>query len=551
MDGDLPLVTETPGGLSLKYHDAWLYSSRDPRALPEKSALSFFPPERSLVIVFSPLLGYGLDILLSRLPPGSSLLCLEAEESLYRLALERIPESLRNDPRFYLAYAQSAADLSGFLPRLGAFRRALALSLSGGYRLHQKTYDGIFSCLEREIGLCWRNRATLAKLGRLWVRNLISNLSCLPRTKSMEDLDDAVADRAVLVAGAGPSLERAYAWLARWREAVFILAVDTALPALRAAGIRPDAVLCLEGQVHNLGDFIGSSDSRIPLIADLSSHPVSFRGLGGPVYPIASRFADCALLARLELRGILPYSLPPLGSVGVAALSLALRRWGGRNPILVSGLDFAFPKGKVHARGAPSHSAYLRSRARLSSDGLFTAAFRSGTRPIDARVSMYSDPVLSGYADIARAELSEFPASVFDARGFGIDLGLEAFSLESGLPPPEPLSQLAQARNGRAAAVKSGEASCFSDDGQLSAFALDELGRVRELRALLSGDAAMDSGRLETLLAECDYLCLHFPDRPEKPLTDKSYLRRLSVEADSAIARWAALAARLSQARIE
>jgi hypothetical protein len=540
MESDLPLVVDTPGGASLTFKGLWLYSSKEPCALPERSALSFSPPERSLVLVFSPLLGYGLDILMSRLSPGSALLCVEAEPQLYRLAQERIPESLRRDPRVFTALARSPADLAAFLPRLGEFRRVLPLSLSGGYRLHQGSYQAILAALERQIGNLWRNRATLSKLGRLWVRNLIANLSALPRTRAWEELDESVSTKPILVAGAGPSLERIYPWLSRMRSSVFVLAVDTALPALRTAGIRPDAVLCLEGQVYNLRDFIGSSDSGIPLIADLSAQPVSFRGMGGPVYCLASRFADCALLDRLGDSGFLPVSLPPLGSVGVAALSLALRRWGTRSEILVSGLDFAYERGKVHARGAPSHSDYLRTRSRLAADPLLEAAFRAGVRPLGLDGRMVTDPVLWAYAEIAKDELREFPSRVGDLRSYGIDLGIEALGVDAietirSAPPPE-------SSDIPAPPPSAAHQPLWRDTRRLAAFARQELDRSRELRSMLAGETRMDRRRFGTLLSECDYLSLHFPDQPARPQLDESFLKRLSVEADSSMRRWESLA---------
>jgi hypothetical protein len=72
----------------------------------------------------------------------------------------------------------------------------------------------------------------------------------------------------------------------------------------------------------------------------------------------------------------------------------------------------------------------------------------------------------------------------------------------------------------------------------LVGFVEGEVGRLRELRGLLSGEAAADDGRLSVLIDECDYLWAHFPDyaagrRPA--LSDISFLKRLRTEIDPMI----------------
>ncbi len=560
-----PEFVQTPGGLSLRYRDSWLYSARDPRALPQRSALSFALPQRSLVLVLSPLLGYGLDILLERLPPDCGILCVEADRGLFDFSHELIAPAIRSDPRFRYIHARKPRDLIGSVADIATFRRVLVLSLSGGASLNISIYEELRAALAAEISTLWRNKATLNRMGRLWLRNVIANIGELGRAQSLRELNRKREGRPIIVAGAGPSLEGLLRFLSGRSEAFFILAVDTALPAFLAMGIRPDAVICLEGQCYNLKDFIGASASGIDIIPDLSAHPFSFRGLGGGVYPIASHFADCRLLERLTQAGLSPPGLPPLGSVGVAALHLGIRLSGSDSPLFFSGLDFSYPRGKVHARGSPSHAALLAGMSRLKADSWYVASLRPGTMSVSGLGGRprISDPILSSYAQLARAEIARAPQAVYDLRGEGLELGAINLSLEA---LADFLPQKSKDSPGPAVAAVGGPVARTPDDAAsgsvngaasgslewppevgpressraqaVQAFARAELERVEELRAILAGSPGAQAWRLEALLAECDYLYLHFPDYQARDSLSQSVLKRVSVEADSAIERW-------------
>ena len=71
MTGDEPLLTETGRGLTVFYRGKNLYSSSEPREGARRRAAAARLEDRSLVLVPGPGLGYGLEVLLERLPPGS------------------------------------------------------------------------------------------------------------------------------------------------------------------------------------------------------------------------------------------------------------------------------------------------------------------------------------------------------------------------------------------------------------------------------------------------------------------------------------------------
>jgi hypothetical protein len=224
------------------------------------------------------------------------------------------------------------------------------------------------------------------------VRNLQRNLIDLPESLPLH----RNASNAAIVCGAGPSLERIVPLLGKTREKVLLVSVDTALPILEMHGFTPDVVVALEGQLYNAYDFLPVSDrTGYTFVADLSSNPVAAELHQGTSW-VLSMFDELPLLRRVaRLRGIRSI-LPPLGSVGVAALALAQTVTNG--PILMSGLDFAVTAGNTHARGAPAQTTGLASATRAAPvrDRGVEVSLHVG--PGYGNGAVLTTPILKGYA---------------------------------------------------------------------------------------------------------------------------------------------------------
>ncbi len=439
MSEDEPLLVETGRGFTVLHRGKNLYSSSEPREAARRRAEAARLQERSLVLVPGLGLGYGLELLLEKLPAGSLLLCVETDPRLYALAASFPPP---RDPRLILAAEPQAAVETVRAQGLHRFRRVQVVPLCGSYHLDRAGYDALLRSLEEEIRQFWQNRITLAHMSRLWLRNLFSNLSILT---AGGQAPCPAGGRPILVAGAGPSLETALPRIARVRDRLTLLAVDTALPAL--AGLAPDWVYALEAQHYNLEDFLPSRDPALTLLCDLSSCPAVLR-----LFPrrraFATRFHPLALFDRLRAAGLLPPELPPLGSVGVTAVQAALSLSAG--PVLLAGLDFCYPEGRTHARGAPSHRRALAACSRLAPLGagiLEALAARPRLRVRGKAGREYpSDLVLRSYSLQLRA-LAQSSGRLWDLGVEGLETGarllrsdeeLDAL-LASGPWPPAPV----------------------------------------------------------------------------------------------------------------
>ncbi|MBU1081037.1 MAG: DUF115 domain-containing protein, partial [Spirochaetes bacterium] len=427
MEPSGPLLVDTGRGLSIRYMDRWLYSRRDPTAAPLEAARSAAILPDTLYLAPSPCLCYGLAELVSRLPASSAALCVETDPRLRAIASRAVSEGLRAEAASgRVALCETREALSAYRALEAAvaarrFRRVVEVRLSGGRTVDERGYDGAIASVEADIGSRYRNRLSLVRMGRLWTKNLIANLGAMDWA-SVGPLRSG--GKPVVACGAGPSLDSAIPYLRAARDSVFLLACDTAAGALAAAGLAPDAVVCLEGQVYNVADFLplgaAASDEASPraavpgAVVDLSAHPSSFRALSGPKALTLSEWTDSAFLSRLSAAGLPVSAVPPLGSVGVLALRVAASLGG---PIVVAGLDFSFYQGRTHCAGSPADLLSRRSETRTcKSAAAWDASFRDGrSRNGDGSLS---DPALSMYASLAASELrlaAEQGVAAYDA----------------------------------------------------------------------------------------------------------------------------------------
>ncbi|MDR1363294.1 MAG: DUF115 domain-containing protein [Spirochaetaceae bacterium] len=535
-DTERPCFEKAKRGFSVFYRGKTLLSRIDPVRQAERAVEAALPLSgRTLYLLPSPLFGYGIPLIIENLPLDSSLLCIEADAALADFSSEYISSLKISRPdamRFIQTKSPSA--VAGFVRKTWGqrrFRRVEILRLTGGWQLNAEVYEAEAAMLRKLIATEWSNAMTLSKLGRLYIRNAIRNLILLASRADAEKL--FFGNRPALVLGAGPSLDD-FLNNVKQRpppEACVIICADTALRPLREHGVKPNLVVTLESQHWNLRDFKGMGDWRVPIAMDLSALPAVNEFLGGETYLFWTRWTELSLFERLSALKLLPVELPPLGSVGLSALSLALLL--GTGPVFTAGIDFSFTLDKYHCRGSPSHSEALAGHTRFG--GLYPASALRARRVCGA---LRSDPPMKNYRDLFEAEFAGC-GRVF-AIGGGLPLGVEALSYEAAL------SAMRVAAGGGSISDDIPHPSTGGDRypakvESIYSFIENEQKMLHELLSILKGEAGTE--RLDFLLNAASYLWAHFPDcagaggsRPSS--SDISFLKRVRVEIEPFIKTW-------------
>ena len=527
-----------------------LLSGVDPVSRADKTVNAFSLKDRTLYLCPSPLYGFGLARLLSRLEteaPNSAVLCIEADPELFDLAMGNIDPLVLKNSKLHITNICDCEKLYSVICSLwGAmtFRRIENIRLNGGWQLFAELYDSVCAQLRREIALQWSNALTLSKLGRLYIRNLLRNLSLITRFQSIENL--SFGSSSVLVLGAGPSLDETLdqiivdGSLGHGRR-FKIVCVDTCLGALKDREIVPDLVVILESQHWNLRDFVGCYGWEVSAAIDLSSAPASAFILKGEGFLFMTPWTNLRLFERLKNSGLLPAVVPPLGSVGLTAVELTRRLTSGK--IICAGLDFSFSPDKYHARSTPGHRGKLNSQDRVRGI-LNTAAYGGYSASAVSKEGgiIYTSPSLENYRDLFQQEFSG-DSRIFDIEGSGLPLGVKTLSLKEAASllkkeelKREPTDNRTFGSNTNQCYDKGKQDSAVrGKNNELNLFFESEKRRLLELRGILTGDKEVNKEHLGLLLEECDYLWGHFPDYSggrSPDASDISFLKRVRAEID-------------------
>ena len=508
-------------------------------------------PDSTLILCLSPVLGYGLKELAEKLPASSYILALECDQVLMRFSLDHCDFSPFAHQRFSYIRTDSIAEVLKKIEALPLFpfKKCIALSCSGGVQLNQTFYDEVRLYADEIISRFWKNRITLMHLGRNYAHNTFRNLLslvrslasspesspaespawCVPSSKSNFRLltGDERIRKPLLVVGAGPSLDTARDFIIKNRNSFFLLAVDAAAAAL-LPDIRPDAIVLVESQYWIDSAFIGLHKYGIPVFADLTASPRALQACGGSVHFFCTEYARLRYLERLY-QTLQPLILPPMGSVGLTALQLALSLAAPHLPVLHTGLDFAWQNGLTHAAGSSPIKKLFAEINRTESP--YKLSVSTGMQRISGKqgLSYWTTPVLSGYAELYR--------HAFAGNERVIDIGTEGCFLngrQTDMTEAERILTDAGKSNINADGSLF-DSACKSDTANeryeaLCGYLTGEAEALTILNDHLQGKRPISEHIMEQLFAERDYLYSHFPDAARGYSLDLGFLKRAGIE---------------------
>lgn len=530
---------ETSQGFSVSYKEHLLYSKYNPskNILSAVENLQILPG--SVILCNSPLLGYGLQELLRKLPENCLVLLCEAEPELFAFSESEGLFDFK-DPRLLYCEPEKLSQLPLDLYELakaGIYKRVIRLDMSAGIQFHKDFYDKLFAACSDSIMTFWKNRITLTKFGRRYSRNLFENLHYLAASKPISDFFNSI-EKPIIVFGAGESTQKFIdnGLLRPLRSAqsprnddlpFFILCADTALQPLLKNGIKPDGVFVEEAQSVIVKAFTGTP-AGIRIFAGLSSIPnlVHYAGSENLSY-FFTEYADGSFFDSLKSQSFMPPANKPFGSVGLTAVYYALKFRKNENvPVYVTGLDFSYSTGLTHTKGALAHILRLIQASRLLPAGNYAAAFGLGTEKLTGKNGrqLITTPTLKSYAAMFKSFFAG-EKNLFDAGESGIDLGLPRVNLDCFVAKTP--------RNDGESCEAEGRGNPYIKD--IDAYLINERKSLEYLRDLLTGKTEL---RDDELLAEIrkiaeprEYLYLHFPDG-YRFNTSQSFLNRIRTELD-------------------
>ena len=204
------------------------------------------------------------------------------------------------------------------------------------------------------------NAEARRKFAGRYLLQTLANVPAIARAADVRALGDAFPGVPAVVVAAGPSLDDNLPGLRRYRDRAVVIAADTALRPLTAAGMPPDVVVAVDPSELNARHVTGvGAAGGVCLAAEGSVHPSALEAFRGRTFVF--RVSDHEPWPWLRRFGVDCAVLRAWGSVAITAFDLARRL--GCDPIVFAGQDLAFTGGRPYC----SHTLY---------DELWTAMIR-------------------------------------------------------------------------------------------------------------------------------------------------------------------------------
>ncbi len=211
------------------------------------------------------------------------------------------------------------------------------------------------------------NAEARLRFAGVYLLNTIRNLPVIAAEGEVSELFGAFAGTPAVVVGAGPSLDKDLEVLSGLQERVLVVAVDTAVRPLLAAGIRPHLVVAVDPQECNARHLCDLPDTEgMWLVAESSITPETFDQFCGRCFIF--RVSDHQPWPWLTEHGADHARLQTWGSVLTSTFDLACRM--GCDPVVFVGADLAFTDGVFYCRNTIYESEWAPTADRVEYWGL-------------------------------------------------------------------------------------------------------------------------------------------------------------------------------------
>ncbi len=344
-DPNAEVVTTASGHAGLKYSGRFLTSSRDPEKDAQRLIDAAFPEFVDIAVFLHFSCGYEIEALKKRWPE-TAIIVLEPLIPLFLSALHARDLSRIFTPPGITLIMDSSPEVLGQLLNERHHESVQFFPLRNIARIHPEYLENVREWFRRFDSRREINTNTLKRFGRVWVRNLFSNLPVMAKAGAIGNLQDVLKGIPALVLAAGPSLDCLIPVIKQLQERMAIIAVDTAAGWCRLHQVEPDFLVVVDPQYWNTRHLNYFTYDCI-LVSESSTYPSVFRNLHCTTYFSSSLFP----LGRfLESYCGIEGNLGAGGSVSTTAWDLA--RFLGASSIHVAGLDLGYPQLRTHYGGS-------------------------------------------------------------------------------------------------------------------------------------------------------------------------------------------------------
>ena len=341
----LRLVPSRSGQPNVEVEGVPYHSPYNPRREARQFYSEFQIEKADVVLHFGWGLGYAGEALRDRVKPSARIIVFEPDTELFNLSMDQLNHRvILQDHRFQFVVGPQVCQLfdNWNLEGCQETDEFLWLQWPSSLRSHRPVADKLMESFKIRLRDRAANLVTHFQNGMTYFRNVVDNFE-YQSDPDAGRLFGRFTDLPLIIVSAGPSLDRNIQDLQKVESRCFVLAVDTALRPLLAAGVIPHAVIIADPSELNARHVVGALPPSTYLIAEQAVHSSALAastrrfifGLGLFPDPLFTKF------------GFAKSSLNVWGSVATAALDIACRM--GANPVIFTGQDFAYSWGRDYA----------------------------------------------------------------------------------------------------------------------------------------------------------------------------------------------------------
>jgi hypothetical protein len=356
---------ETPdgGALAAVLHGRALASKRRPLEEARRLSESIDIKSAAVFAVMGFGVGHHAEAIGRKVGRSGIVLCFEPDVAMLRAVLERVDHSewISQCNFALLIDEEDAASVSSLVHGMEALvamgvriveHAASVERLGASSRTFGET-------LARVVAAVRTNVLTSMVQTETTVRNLVMNADRYIAAPGIDDLRGVLTGYPAVVVSAGPSLSRNIHELAKpgVRDKVCIVAVQTTLKPLLAAGVKPHFVVALDH--HEISrrfyDGLTAEDVEgVTLVVEPKANPAILDAWPGAVRMPRDPFLDDLLGDGLTdaKRGAIR------SGATVAHLAHYFARHLGCDPVALIGQDLGFTDGQYYAAGAAIHEVW-------------------------------------------------------------------------------------------------------------------------------------------------------------------------------------------------
>lgn len=430
--GAATLRVRGPDGAPVRLHSAY-----DPEAEARAFADGLDLPGADAYVVAGVGLAHLPRELERRIAREAWLLLLEPREDVFAAALEHADLApLLERPRTRLFVGDDGPSFLGFareaLIESGA-ERIQYVQAPASARSSPRACERLRAELATAVNERTAVQETLARQAETLETNAIRNLAFRFESAGVAALENRLRGVPGIVIGAGPSLAGELETLREVGDRAVMVAAGKALRPLVGHGIAPHFAAAVDMLPESVEPFRGFAiPERTALVYDPDCHHEIPRSFPGPKVSYDTPTA----LGRWAAAAFGPLGALPKG-LSVAHTAFFLARALGLDPIVLVGVDLAFPDERTHAEGA---TRTWGGRVAPDDPALIEVPSVTG-----GRVRTYRSFAASASAferEIARTPARVLNASPGGARIRGAESAPLAQALERGGADPVELAEV-------------------------------------------------------------------------------------------------------------